>query len=99
MTSSSPVFQVQLTVTPRAEGTLEILGVRWKLSGNIVGFHNFDANNGLRKVVKGRRKAKHSPNENLRFTVIKVHASIVAFLLTSLSLSLYFIFNFFILKF
>ncbi|XP_061362471.1 uncharacterized protein LOC133306201 [Gastrolobium bilobum] len=62
---------VQLSVTPRAEGTLEILGVRWKLSGTIVGFHNFELSHPKKNIVKGRRKAKHLPNEKFKFLVIK----------------------------
>ncbi|KAI4348871.1 hypothetical protein L6164_009540 [Bauhinia variegata] len=68
--SSFIVSEVQLSVTPRAEGTLEILGVRWKLSGTIVGFHNFEFSH-QKNVVKGRRKSKRSPNQNLKFMVIK----------------------------
>ncbi|KAL5135550.1 Trafficking protein particle complex subunit 8 [Glycine soja] len=61
---------IQLSVTPRAEGTLEILGVRWKLSGTIVGFHNFELCH-PKKIIKGRRKTKHMPNEKFKFMVIK----------------------------
>jgi hypothetical protein len=66
--------QVQLTVTPKVEGILQIVGVRWKLSGSVVGLHNFDSNHMKKKNTKGRRKAKHSPCDNLKFIVIKVHA-------------------------
>ncbi|XP_027350865.1 trafficking protein particle complex subunit 8 isoform X2 [Abrus precatorius] len=62
---------IQLSVTPTAEGTLEILGVRWKLSGTIVGFHNFELNHPKKNIVKGGRKAKYLPNEKFKFTVIK----------------------------
>ncbi|KAK7337326.1 hypothetical protein VNO77_17892 [Canavalia gladiata] len=62
---------IQLSVTPIAEGTLEILGVRWKLSGTIVGFHNFELNHPKKNNVKGRRKAKHLQNEKFKFMVIK----------------------------
>ncbi|KAJ7942948.1 Trafficking protein particle complex subunit 8 [Quillaja saponaria] len=71
---------VQLTVTPRVEGTLQIVGVRWKLSGSVVGFHNFQSIYVKKNVVKGSRKAKLSPNDNLKFMVIKsiprLHGSI-----------------------
>ncbi|CAL0326705.1 unnamed protein product [Lupinus luteus] len=61
---------VQLSVTPRVEGTLEILGFRWKLSGTIVGFHKFELS--LPKhIVKSRRKGKRSPNDKFKFIVIK----------------------------
>ncbi|KAE9585345.1 putative tetratricopeptide-like helical domain, TRAPP II complex, Trs120, TRAPP III complex, Trs85 [Lupinus albus] len=61
---------VQLSVTPIVEGTLEILGVRWKLSGTIVGFHKFDLSL-PKNIVKSRRKRKHSPNDKFKFMVIK----------------------------
>ncbi|XP_028777528.1 trafficking protein particle complex subunit 8 isoform X2 [Neltuma alba] len=62
---------VQLSVTPREEGTLEVLGVRWKLLGSIVGFHDFDFNHVKKNGLKGKRKGKRSANENLKFLVIK----------------------------
>ncbi|XVF76076.1 hypothetical protein PTKIN_Ptkin13bG0237100 [Pterospermum kingtungense] len=62
---------VQLTVTPRVEGILKIVGVKWKLSSSIVGFHNFESNSVNKRVTKGRRKAKHSPSNDLKFIVIK----------------------------
>ncbi|KAK7284775.1 hypothetical protein RJT34_19528 [Clitoria ternatea] len=62
---------IQLSVTPRAEGTLEILGVRWKLSGTIIGFHNFELSHTKKNILKGRRKAKNLPNEKFKFMVIK----------------------------
>ena len=85
MASLSHVFQVQLSVTPIAEGTLEILGARWKLSGTIVGFHSFDSHSIKRNIVKGKRKANRSPKENLKFMVIKVHASIYPFNIIALT--------------
>ncbi|KAK7396773.1 hypothetical protein VNO78_17931 [Psophocarpus tetragonolobus] len=62
---------IQLSVTPRAEGTLEILGVRWKLSGTIVGFHNFELGQPKKNIINGRRKTEHLPNEKFKFMVIK----------------------------
>lgn len=62
---------VQLTVTPRIEGTLKIVGVRWKLSGLVVGVCNFDSDMIRKKVVKGKRKSKKSMKDNLNFLVIK----------------------------
>ncbi|KAG7958379.1 hypothetical protein I3843_10G018400 [Carya illinoinensis] len=61
---------VQLMVTPKVEGILQISGVRWKLSGSVVGLHKFDSNM-KNKIMKGRRKAKHSPCDDLKFIVIK----------------------------
>ncbi|XP_007028000.2 PREDICTED: trafficking protein particle complex subunit 8 isoform X1 [Theobroma cacao] len=62
---------VQLTVTPRVEGILKIVGVKWKLSSSVVGFHNFESNSLNKNVAKGRRKAKYSPDNYLKFIVIK----------------------------
>ncbi|XP_017615074.1 uncharacterized protein LOC108460192 isoform X2 [Gossypium arboreum] len=61
---------VQLTVTPRVEGILTIVGVKWKLSSSVVGLHNFESNSVNKRIAKGR-KAKHSPSADLKFVVIK----------------------------
>ncbi|CAJ1882515.1 unnamed protein product [Sphenostylis stenocarpa] len=61
---------IELSVTPREEGTLEILGVRWKLSGTIVGFYNFELDHPKKNIIK-RRKTKPLPNEKFKFVVIK----------------------------
>lgn len=68
------IFQVQLKVTPKAEGSLKIVGVRWKLSGSVVGLHKFQSDMPDKKSAKGRRKVRQSPLDNLCFLVIKVHA-------------------------
>lgn len=65
---------MHLKVTPRVEGVLKIVGVKWKLSGSVVGFHNFELDLVKKKVPKGRKKTKQSPSNNLKFLVIKVHA-------------------------
>ena len=66
--------QVELTVTPKVEGILQIVGVRWNLSDSVVGFHNFESDPTKKKPrAKGRQRAKLSPSENLKFVVIKVH--------------------------
>ncbi|KAE8725145.1 SYP121 protein [Hibiscus syriacus] len=62
---------VQLTVTPRIEGILKIVGVKWKLSSSVVGLCDFESSHANRRVVKGRKKAKHSPSNDLKFLVIK----------------------------
>ncbi|KAL9373909.1 hypothetical protein Peur_033529 [Populus x canadensis] len=62
---------VQLTVTPKVEGILKIVGVRWKLSGSVVGFYSFGSNYVKKKIAKGRRKAKQSPGNYLKFIVIQ----------------------------
>ncbi|CAN6716853.1 unnamed protein product [Malus baccata var. baccata] len=62
---------VQLTVTPRIEGILQIVGVKWKLSGSVVGFHKFDTNP-MKKISRKRiQKAKHPHSDNLKFVVVK----------------------------
>ncbi|TYJ12491.1 hypothetical protein E1A91_A11G354700v1 [Gossypium mustelinum] len=61
---------VQLTVTPRIEGILKIVGVKWKLSSAVVGLCNFEFNPVNKRVVRGRRK-QHSPSSDLKFLVIK----------------------------
>ncbi|XP_075488259.1 uncharacterized protein LOC142527363 [Primulina tabacum] len=63
-------ISVQLRVTPKAEGTLKVVGVRWKLSGSVVGVCNFDSD-AIRKKVKGERKPKQSIKGSLKFLVIK----------------------------
>lgn len=63
---------MQLTVTPKIEGILKIVGVRWKLSGLVVGVYNFDSDMMRKRVAKGKRKSKKSMKDNLKFLVIKV---------------------------
>ncbi|XP_023005634.1 trafficking protein particle complex subunit 8-like [Cucurbita maxima] len=62
---------VQLTVTPKVEGVLQVVGIRWKLSDSVVGFHNFINNLGQKSIGTGRQKAKPSLADNLKFVVIK----------------------------
>ncbi|KAK6944126.1 LOW QUALITY PROTEIN: TRAPP III complex, Trs85, partial [Dillenia turbinata] len=61
---------VQLTVTPKVEGILNIIGVRWKFLGAVLGVYKFEP-----KVVKSRvakrRKSKRSLNDNLKLLVTK----------------------------
>lgn len=64
-------IMVQLKVTPRVEGILQIVGVKWNLSGVVVGFHNFGSNLMKKKNEKGRRRGNRSLNDNLKFVVIK----------------------------
>ncbi|KAF6154925.1 hypothetical protein GIB67_018362 [Kingdonia uniflora] len=62
---------VQLSVTPKVEGILQIVGVRWKLSGSVVGFYNFDSNLVKKKTHKRRNGTTETPSNGLNFTVIK----------------------------
>ncbi|CAN1772475.1 Trafficking protein particle complex subunit 8 [Linum perenne] len=61
---------VQLTVTPNIEGTLKLLGVRWKFSGCVVGFYTFESILLVKKLAR-KKKSKHSPLSNLKFVVVK----------------------------
>ncbi|CAL1372237.1 unnamed protein product [Linum trigynum] len=63
---------VELTVTPKLEGTLKLVGVRWKFSG-CVGFYTFESILLVKKIARGKRKAKakQSPLNDLKFVVIK----------------------------
>jgi hypothetical protein len=60
----------QVTVTPKEEGLLKIVGVRWKLSGSVIGFHAFEHDLVRKKVTNGRR-AKPTVSSSLKFIVIK----------------------------
>ncbi|KAG7602444.1 TRAPP III complex Trs85 [Arabidopsis thaliana x Arabidopsis arenosa] len=62
---------VRLTVTPSEEGILKIVGVRWELSGSIVGVHYFQSVSVKTKAARGRRKNKLTPTDALKFLVIK----------------------------
>lgn len=64
--------QVRLTVTPREEGILKIVGVKWKLSGFVTGCYNF-ITSPVKKTAVRKRKQKRSSTDNLKFVVIKVH--------------------------
>ncbi|WOK92067.1 trafficking protein particle complex subunit 8 isoform X1 [Canna indica] len=61
--------RIQLEVSPKIEGLLKVIGVRWTLSDTVVGYQyfDFDAKN---KQKKGRR-SRHSSSSNLSFIVIK----------------------------
>ncbi|KAK4419448.1 hypothetical protein Salat_2357700 [Sesamum alatum] len=62
---------VQLTVTPKIEGSLKVVGVRWKLSGSVVGICNFNSDIIRKKVTKRKKKPKQPVKDNLQFLVIK----------------------------
>ncbi|KAK6942524.1 TRAPP III complex, Trs85, partial [Dillenia turbinata] len=57
---------VQLTVTPKVEGILNIIGVRWKFLGAVVGVYKFEPKVVKKKVAKRRRKSERSLNDNLK---------------------------------
>lgn len=62
-------IMAQLTVTPKVEGTLEIVGVRWKLSGSVAGFCTFDPDLFRKKIAGRRRKSENSLSNHLKFLV------------------------------
>ncbi|XP_043712997.1 trafficking protein particle complex subunit 8 isoform X2 [Telopea speciosissima] len=62
---------VQLTVNPKVEGVLKVIGVRWKLSDSVVSYFNFDCDHVKKKNVRGRKKPMQSSSKNLNFVVIK----------------------------
>ncbi|XXG85723.1 hypothetical protein AAC387_Pa11g0756 [Persea americana] len=62
-------MMVELSVTPKKEGILNILGVRWTLSGSVVGYHNFKPDLNRKKHKKGRNLS--SSSRCLKFVVIK----------------------------
>lgn len=61
---------VHLTVTPKVEGMLKVVGVRWKLSGSVVGFQIFESDQ-VKKKIANRKKPKKSYGNELTFLVIK----------------------------
>ncbi|CAM9004043.1 unnamed protein product [Rhodiola kirilowii] len=64
-------FTVRLTVTPNVEGILKLVGLRWKLSGSVIGLCNFESSVLKKKIHRGRRKPQGPPKDNLKFIVIK----------------------------
>lgn len=72
---------MQLDATPKIEGVLKILGVKWKLSG-LVGYRYFEPNT-KKKHKKGKPVARNSSGRILSFIVIKVIVFYLAFNLLS----------------
>jgi trafficking protein particle complex subunit 8 len=60
---------VQLDVTPKVEGILKLVGIRWTLSDSVVGYQYFQFDR-RKKNKKAKRGRRHSLNNNL--IVIKV---------------------------
>lgn len=71
----------QLTVIPEVEGTLDIAGVRWKLSGSVAGVFKFGPDLFKKKVLGGKRQSKKNLSSYLKFVVIenlpKIEASML----------------------
>ncbi|PKI35306.1 hypothetical protein CRG98_044320, partial [Punica granatum] len=67
---SGSTTMVKLTVTPREEGILNIVGVKWRLSGSVVGCYNFLTTT-MKKTATRKKKQKRSFTDNLKFEVIK----------------------------
>ncbi|KAL6521190.1 hypothetical protein OROGR_017759 [Orobanche gracilis] len=60
---------VQLTVTPKIEGFLKVVGIRWKLSGQVIGICNFHSDLMRKKITKVRKR--ENVKDNLQFLVVK----------------------------
>ncbi|XP_047330044.1 trafficking protein particle complex subunit 8 isoform X2 [Impatiens glandulifera] len=63
--------EAELTVTPKVRGTLKVIGVRWKLSGSVVGYYNLENELARKKPKKRRGKSGQATGNNLEFLVIK----------------------------
>ncbi|KAL2900811.1 Trafficking protein particle complex subunit 8 [Bienertia sinuspersici] len=68
--NGSETLLVHLTVTPKVEGMLYLVGVRWKLSGSVVGFQIFESDQ-FNKKTANRKKPNQSSGNELTFLVIK----------------------------
>ncbi|XP_006650699.2 trafficking protein particle complex subunit 8 isoform X1 [Oryza brachyantha] len=60
----SETKSVQLEVTPKVEGILKLLGIRWTLSDLLVGYQYFEFDT-KRKTKKGKRGPRRSLSGNL----------------------------------
>ncbi|ONM10029.1 Tetratricopeptide repeat (TPR)-like superfamily protein [Zea mays] len=56
--------RVQLDVTPKVEGILKLVGIRWTLSESVVGYQYFEFN-AQKKIKKGKRGPHRSWNNSL----------------------------------
>ncbi|TVU44714.1 hypothetical protein EJB05_04165 [Eragrostis curvula] len=56
--------KVQLDVTPKVEGILKLVGIRWTLSDSVVGYQYFEIDR-RKKIKKGKRGHRRSLNNNL----------------------------------
>lgn len=66
---------MKLKVTPKVEGILKIVGVRWTLSESVVGYRYFEVD--TKKKTKAKKGARISSGKNLTLIVIKVCIFIV----------------------
>lgn len=71
---------VPLVVTPILEGTLQIVGVRWKLSGLVGGLFKFETSLVKAKATKKRAKTKQTEGNNLEFVIIKSSPKLEGFI-------------------
>ncbi|PKA59768.1 N-acetyltransferase [Apostasia shenzhenica] len=62
--------RVQLECIPKVEGILKVVGVKWKLSGLVVGYQYFEPHL-KKKLQKGKLASKRSSGSILSFIVIK----------------------------
>ncbi|CAL4927721.1 unnamed protein product [Urochloa decumbens] len=56
--------RVQLVVTPKVEGILKLVGIRWTLSNSVVGYQYFEFDT-QKKNKKGKRGRRRSLNSSL----------------------------------
>ncbi|CAN6291607.1 unnamed protein product [Urochloa humidicola] len=56
--------RVQLDVTPKVEGVLKLVGIRWTLSNSVVGYQYFEFD-AQKKNKKGKRGRRRSLNNSL----------------------------------
>ncbi|GJM96846.1 hypothetical protein PR202_ga13716 [Eleusine coracana subsp. coracana] len=56
--------KVELDVTPKVEGILKLVGIRWTLSDSVVGYQYFEFDR-RKKNKKGKKGPRHSANNNL----------------------------------
>ncbi|XP_073005492.1 uncharacterized protein [Typha latifolia] len=62
--------RIQLEVTPKVEGILKLVGVRWILSDSVVGFQYFELD-AKKKNKKGKKGARQSLSNDMNLIVIK----------------------------
>lgn len=64
---------VHLKVTPKTEGFLQIVGVKWVLSRTVIGRYDFTSQLPKKKRVKGKNNdsTEYPPHQRLKFFVLK----------------------------
>ncbi|MQL72415.1 hypothetical protein Taro_004755 [Colocasia esculenta] len=75
---SAETRRVELDVTPKIQGFLKIVGVRWMFADSVVGYCNF--NTDIKRKHGKARVIEDSSGSSLCFIVVKVHVSFIPFL-------------------